>query len=194
MQRAFDLIVALIGLIVFAPLGLVIAVAIKIDSPGPIFFCGERVGRDARPFRLFKFRSMVARAVRQGPGITVAGDHRITKVGRILRATKLDELPQLLNVIKGEMGLVGPRPEDPRYVALYTPQQRRVLSVRPGMTSMASIRYRHEEAILAQGVWSEVYINKVMPDKLGIELDYLARRTFYSDLQVLVRTFVVLFR
>ncbi len=108
-----------------------------------------------------------------------AGDPRITCVGKVLRRTKLDELPQLINVVRGEMSLVGPRPEDPRYVALYTPEQRRVLSVRPGITSMASVKYRHEEVILSQSDLDDVYVNRVMPEKLAIDLAYLDRRTFW---------------
>jgi lipopolysaccharide/colanic/teichoic acid biosynthesis glycosyltransferase len=193
-KRAFDLFVSLAGLVLLFPLLVVIATAIKLDSPGPVFFLGKRVGRGGHTFYIYKFRSMVAHAAQKGPGITTAGDTRITRVGKMLRRTKLDELPQLLNVVRGEMSLVGPRPEDPRYVALYTPEQRRVLSVRPGITSPASLKYRNEEQILAQGNLQDVYVNKVMPEKLAIELDYLHRQTFCRDLGVLVATFAALFR
>jgi lipopolysaccharide/colanic/teichoic acid biosynthesis glycosyltransferase len=176
------------------PLFVLIALVIKLDSPGPLFFRGQRVGKDGRLFRIVKFRSMRADAARSGPGITAAGDVRTTRVGRVLRQTKLDELPQLVNIVRGEMSLVGPRPEDPRYVALYTPDQRRVLSVRPGVTSLASVRYRHEEQLLSQDDLETMYTSVVMPAKLGIELDYLDRQTFWRDLGVLALTLASLFR
>lgn len=193
-KRLFDLFTSLAGLVLLSPVFALIAIVIELDLPGPVFFRGQRVGRDGRLFGLYKFRSMVIEAPQKGPGITAAGDPRITCVGRVLRRTKLDELPQLINVVRGEMSLVGPRPEDPRYVALYTPEQRRVLSVRPGITSMASVKYRHEEAILSQSSLDDVYINKVMPEKLAIDLAYLDRRTFWRDLGVLALTFLALFR
>ena len=193
-KRVFDFGVALIGLILLFPLYLLIALVIKLDSPGPVLFRGRRVGQHGRAFYMLKFRSMVAGAARKGPGLTAKGDRRITRVGKVLRRTKLDELPQLVNVLRGEMSLVGPRPEDPRYVALYTPEQRRVLRVRPGITSMASVKYRNEEAILSQGNLDDVYVAKVMPEKLALDLAYLEKQTFWSDLKVLASTFVALFR
>jgi len=192
--RLVDSIASLTGLILLGPLFLVIAAAIKLDSPGPIFYRAQRVGRDGQRFRLFKFRTMVSGADRQGPGITTAGDRRVTRAGRLLRRHKIDELPQLINVLKGEMSLVGPRPEDPRYVALYTPEQRGVLAVRPGITSPASVRYRHEERQLSGSDCEQVYVREVMPEKLELELEYLSRRTFWSDLGVLVRTLLALFK
>jgi len=123
---------------------------------------------------------------------TTAGDRRITRVGRLLRRSKIDELPQLVNVWKGEMSLVGPRPEDPRYVALYTPEQRRVLAVKPGITSPASLQYRHEEELLAGEDWEQVYVEQVMPHKLAIDLEYLQRRTVWTDLGVIWQTVVAL--
>ncbi|MFZ1551113.1 MAG: sugar transferase, partial [Anaerolineae bacterium] len=129
-----------------------------------------RVGQDGRPFRLYKFRSMIVGTDRQGPGITATGDPRITRVGRFLRRAKLDELPQLINVLLGDMSLVGPRPEDPRYVAFYTPEQRRVLSVHPGITSPASLAYRHEEQLLAGEDWETHYRTRVLPAKLALDL------------------------
>ena len=193
-KRTFDLFVALMGLFLIWPLLAIIAIAVKLDSPGPVFFRGQRVGRFGHRFSMYKFRSMVAGAARKGPGITASGDARVTRIGKILRRTKLDELPQLINVVRGEMSLVGPRPEDPRYVALYTPEQRRVLSVRPGVTSMASVKYRNEEAILSQGNLDDVYVNKVMPEKLAIDLAYLDEQTFLRDLGVLGLTLLALFR
>lgn len=193
-MRLVDLFGSLIGLILLSPLFLLLAVLIRADSAGPVFFQAERVGQGGKLFRLFKFRSMVWGAARLGPGITTADDKRITRVGRLLRKSKMDELPQLFNVLKGEMSLVGPRPEDPRYVALYTPEQRRILQVRPGITSPASIRYRHEEQLLTGPNWEQVYVEQVMPRKLQIELDYAERRTCSSDLNVMLETVLAIFR
>ncbi|MBN1316035.1 MAG: sugar transferase [Anaerolineales bacterium] len=188
LKRIFDFLSALIGLIITGPFLLVVAFLIKIDSPGPVFYRAERVGQDGKLIYLFKFRSMKENAAGKGPGITVAGDSRITRFGRFLRKSKIDELPQLINVLIGEMSLVGPRPEDPRYVARYTDEQRRVLKVRPGITSPASVHYRNEEQLLDGPAWEEKYLNQVLPHKLQIELDYLTRRTFFSDLLVLIST------
>jgi lipopolysaccharide/colanic/teichoic acid biosynthesis glycosyltransferase len=187
-MRLLDGVISVAGLILLGPLFAVIALLIKLDSPGPVFHRAVRVGRGGRLFRLYKFRSMVADARFKGPGITAAGDTRVTEFGRFLRKTKLDELPQLLNVLKGEMSLVGPRPEDPRYVAYYTPEQRAVLSTRPGITSPASLQYRHEEQLLSSMDWEHTYIKEVMADKLRIELDYLRDRTLYSDVRVILET------
>ncbi len=187
-KRISDGVIASLGLLIVSPLFLLIAPIIKLDSPGPVFYRAERIGKDGVPFRLYKFRSMVADADRRGPGITAAGDCRVTRVGVFLRRTKLDELPQLINVLRGEMSLVGPRPEDPRYVALYTPEQRRVLAARPGITSPASLHYRNESAVLSGNDWERVYIETVMPHKLAIELAYLSHRSFFTDLKVIFLT------
>ena len=193
-KRMFDIAGATLGLVLAGPLLLILAVAIKIESRGPVFFRGRRVGLHGHRFRIFKFRSMVADAEQSGPGITAAGDSRVTRLGRLLRRFKLDELPQLLNVLKGEMSLVGPRPEDPRYVAHYTAEQRRVLSVRPGITGAASVRYRHEEVLLRGPDWETVYLTVIMPDKLKIDLAYIEHWSFGSDLKVLVQTGAALYR
>ena len=193
-MRFFDVIVSTLGLLGLGPLLVVVGIAVRLGSPGPVFYRARRVGRGGNAFRLLKFRTMVADADRRGPGITTAGDSRITRVGRFLRKTKIDELPQLINVWRGEMSLVGPRPEDPRYVALYSPEQRRVLEVRPGVTSPASLRYRHEEQLLSGPDWRRVYVEQVMPHKLQIELEYLARRTVWSDVGIILQTVLALFR
>jgi lipopolysaccharide/colanic/teichoic acid biosynthesis glycosyltransferase len=193
-MRVLDAAAAAVGLALLSPLFGVIALWIKLTSPGPVFYRALRVGKDGQPFRLYKFRSMIADADRWGPGITAAGDRRVTRVGAILRQTKLDELPQLINVLRGEMSLVGPRPEDPRYVALYTAEQRRVLAVRPGITSAASLAYRHEEQLLSGGDWETIYRTQVLPDKLAIDLAYLEQRTLVSDLSLIVRTVLALVR
>ena len=193
-KRALDIVASSCGLIVLSPGLALIALLVVLDSPGPIFFRGERVGRSGQSFRLCKFRTMAAGAARRGPGITPARDPRVTRLGRLLRRTKLDELPQFLNVLRGDMSLVGPRPEDPRYVALYTPEQRRLLSVRPGITSPASVRFRLEEELLQGGDWERVYREEVLPAKLRIELDYLAHRSVWSDVGIIVQTVLALVR
>lgn len=193
-RRLLDLAAAGGGLLVLAPLLVVVGLLVRLTSPGPAFHRAQRVGRDGRLFTLYKFRSMREGAASAGPGITRAGDERITGVGAWLRRTKLDELPQLINVWKGDMSLVGPRPEDPRYVEGYTPEQRRVLAVRPGITSAASVLYRHEEQMLEGEEWEKTYREKVLPDKLRIELEYLEHRTLASDLGILLKTFVAVLR
>ena len=194
LKHPFDLLASALGLIILSPLFILIAVAIRLTSPGPILHRATRTGQGGREFTLYKFRSMIVGADRHGPGITAAGDPRITPVGGVLRRTKLDELPQLWNVLRGDMSLVGPRPEDPRYVTLYTPEQRRVLDVRPGITSLASLEYRNEEAVLHGPDWEQRYIHEVMPAKLAIDLRYAQRATLASDILIILRTLLALFR
>lgn len=193
-KRLLDFVSALIGLIILSPLFLITSLAIKVTSHGPVFHRGERVGRNGKIFSLYKFRTMVANAATLGPGITAEKDPRVTRIGRLLRSTKIDELPQLINVLKGDMSLVGPRPEDPRYVAHYTPKQRQVLTFRPGITSAASLAYRREEQMLDSLDWEKVYRNKVLPAKLAIDLDYFSKRTLLSDLLLILRTILSLFQ
>jgi lipopolysaccharide/colanic/teichoic acid biosynthesis glycosyltransferase len=193
-KRLLDAAVAAVGLVMLSPLFGLLAVWIRVDSAGPVFYRGERVGKDGQVFRVFKFRSMTEGAAQVGPGITARGDPRVTRAGRFLRRTKLDELPQLINVLRGEMSLVGPRPEDPRYVALYTPEQRRVLSVRPGITSPASIAYRDEEAMLWDQKADDLYTRVVMPRKLDMDLAYVEHMDLRFDLKVIAMTIRALFR
>jgi lipopolysaccharide/colanic/teichoic acid biosynthesis glycosyltransferase len=193
-KRAFDILVSLAGLIILSPLLLLLAIAVRVTSPGPIFYRAVRVGRGGVEFRLLKFRSMVVNADRIGPAVTGAADPRITPIGRLLRRTKLDELPQLWNVLVGEMSLVGPRPEAPKYVALYTRKQRAVLKVRPGITSPASVRYRNEEALLTGEDWERKYIDEIMPAKLAVDLEYAAHPSLLRDIGILFQTAIALFR
>ncbi len=193
-KRAFDILVSLAGLIILSPLLLLLAIAVRVTSPGPIFYRAVRVGRGGIEFRLLKFRSMVVNADRIGPAVTGAADPRITPIGRLLRRTKLDELPQLWNVLVGEMSLVGPRPEAPKYVALYTRKQRAVLKVRPGITSPASVRYRNEEALLTGEDWERKYIDEIMPAKLAVDLEYAAHPSLIRDIGILFQTAIALFR
>ncbi len=178
------------GLLVLSPLFLVLAIWIKLDSDGPVFYRQVRVGRDNKDFKLYKFRSMRVGADKQGL-ITVGGrDPRVTRSGYFIRKYKLDEFPQLINVFLGDMSLVGPRPEVRKYVSLYTPEQMKVLSVRPGITSLASIRYRNENDILAAADDPDkCYVEKVMQDKLAIDLEYVEKHSFWYDIELIFRTF-----
>lgn len=170
------------------PLWVVIAALIKLQDAGPVLYAARRVGQHGRIFKLMKFRTMVLNADKIGAAITTQNDPRVTRIGRFLRKTKLDELPQLYNVLKGDMSLVGPRPEDPAYVALYNEEQKKILGVKPGITSAASLAYRREEQLLSGQDWESVYKNQVMPAKLKIDLDYLSHRTFLSDLDLILKT------
>lgn len=190
MKRLFDIFSSGLGLIVLSPLFAVLAVWIKLDSKGPVFYRQTRVGRDNKDFRLYKFRSMRPDSDKLGL-ITVGGhDPRVTRSGYYIRKYKLDEFPQLINVFVGDMSLVGPRPEVRKYVDMYTPEQMRVLSVRPGITSLASIRYRNENDILAAAEDPDrCYIEQVMPDKLAIDLEYVDRATLWNDIKLIFSTF-----
>lgn len=189
-KRLFDLVFATAGAILLLPLFAYVAVRIRMDSPGPVFFRQERVGRLGVPFRIYKFRTMCLDAEAKGRQITVGADPRITPFGLWLRRRKLDELPQLFNVIRGEMSLVGPRPEVPRYVALYPDDVRElVLSVPPGITDFASIEYRDENTILATASDPEhTYIHEVMPTKLAYCVRYVTERSLWLDLKLILAT------
>jgi lipopolysaccharide/colanic/teichoic acid biosynthesis glycosyltransferase len=194
-KRAFDVTVSAIGLAALAPVLLVAAVAVWLDSPGGIFFRQERVGRDFQPFRIYKFRTMFATRSSQGAAITPAGDRRITRVGRFLRAAKIDELPQLLNVIKGEMSLVGPRPEVRSFVELFEHDYREILTVRPGITDLASLKYRDESGLLAAAADPHhEYVARILPDKIRLAKEYVACASLLFDLRVIVRTLVAIAR
>jgi lipopolysaccharide/colanic/teichoic acid biosynthesis glycosyltransferase len=193
-KRLFDIAFSALALTALAPLLLAIALWVKLDSPGPALFRQVRVGRRGREFRIFKFRTMHVDAERTGPHITVGADARITRSGAFLRKYKLDELPQFINVLFGDMSVVGPRPEVPRYVALYPEELRElVLSVRPGITDRASIEFRDENALLGASVNPEAaYVEQVMPIKLGYYAEYAADRSFAGDLMLIWRTAVLL--
>lgn len=195
MKRVFDIVASGVGLLLLAPLFLVIAIWIKLDSSGPVFYRQVRVGRNNKDFRLFKFRSMRVGSDKKGL-ITVGGrDSRVTHSGYYIRKYKLDELPQLINVFIGDMSLVGPRPEVRKYVDLYTEEQMQVLSVRPGITDMASIQYRNENELLAQVEDPErYYIDMVMPDKLRINLEYVRTNTFWNDIRLIFKTFMAIIK
>jgi len=187
-RRCLDVLGAAVGLLILSPLFAVVAALVRSDSAGPVIFRAERIGRNGIPFTLYKFRSMTVDPALRGPAITVDKDARVTRIGLVLRRSKLDELPQLANVLLGDMSLVGPRPEDPRYVAFYSSEQREILRVRPGITSPASVKYRDEERQLRGQDWEHVYVHRIMPAKLAIDLDYIQRRTVWSDIGVIVKT------
>lgn len=189
MKYVFDRVVAVLASVVLLPLFLIISLWIVIDSPGSAFFTQKRVGKDGRIFGLIKFRTMRPDTEKEGKLTVGTTDKRITRAGQILRKYKLDELPQLWNVALAEMSFVGPRPEVPEYVSLYTPEQRKVLKVRPGITDEASLAYFEENDLLAQSSDpEETYIREIMPAKIRINLNYLERRSFLSDLKVIFRT------
>jgi lipopolysaccharide/colanic/teichoic acid biosynthesis glycosyltransferase len=194
-KRAMDIVLSACALAVLWPLLLLIALAIWIDDPGPVFYRQVRVGRNGKTFRIFKFRSMVMDADKKGLAITVGRDSRITRVGTVLRKTKLDELAQLLNVILGQMSFVGPRPEVPKYVELYTPYQRQVLLVRPGITDYASIAYRNENDLLAGAPNPEaMYIEQIMPDKIELNMKYLREISPLADIRLILKTIVAVIK
>jgi len=197
MKRLFDIVSALLGLLLFGLPMLAVAAWIKLDSPGPVFFRQERVGLHGRRFRIHKFRTMAVDAESRGPQLTVGADARITRVGRVLRANRLDELPQFLDVLAGTMSLVGPRPDVPRYVDRWPADLRaRVLAVRPGITDPASLAFRDEAALLAQAAEPErEYMDVILPRKLALAADYADHASLWTDLAVIGRSIgVLLFR
>jgi lipopolysaccharide/colanic/teichoic acid biosynthesis glycosyltransferase len=188
-KRLFDLVVSLFALILLFPVLLLVAVLVKITSKGPAFFGQVRVGQNEKPFTIWKFRSMCLRAEELGPPITASGDRRITPFGAFLRKSKLDEVPQLWNVLKGDMSIVGPRPELRCYVVRYSTQQRRVLAVKPGITDFASLQYREEERLLKNCEDPERYYREIiLPHKLTLNLRYVERVSLLQDLALILST------
>ena len=192
-KRLLDVFAAAGGLLVLSPLFAAVALAIWAADRGPVFYVQERVGLGGKTFELWKFRTMRVCADRQGSLVTVGGDPRVTRIGRWLRRFKIDELPQLLNVLRKEMSLVGPRPEVPRYVALYSPEQRAVLRLVPGITDPASVEFSREEEILRKAENPErYYVEVVMPRKIELNLEYANRATAWTDLRMILRTLQVI--
>lgn len=188
-KRIFDILASGIGIIILSPILIIIAIVIKLDSEGEILFKQKRVGKNEKCFNIFKFRTMVTNAESLGKQITVGKDSRITKVGAFLRKYKLDELPQLFNVFLGDMSLVGPRPEVPRYVALYTEKQKEVLKVKPGITDLASLKYSDENDVLADIEEPETYyIDVIMQDKLKLNLEYIEKSNIFLDISIIFKT------
>ena len=194
-KQAFDIVVAFVGLLLLSPLLLLVALLITIDSRGPVFFRQERVGRDFRPFLIYKFRTMVQDASRKGGSITFGLDPRITRVGRLLRKTKIDELPQLINVLRGEMSFVGPRPEVWQYVELFRQDYEEILKVLPGITDLSSLRYRHEAEILGRSENPEdEYVRRVLPEKIRLAKEYVRRSSLLFDVTIIFKTILTLFQ
>jgi lipopolysaccharide/colanic/teichoic acid biosynthesis glycosyltransferase len=189
MKRPFDFILSLIGFVLLAPLFVVLCVLIKLDSDGPVFYRGVRVGRFGKPFRIFKFRTMVTDAEKVGGSSTPEDDPRVTRIGRSLRKYKLDELPQLFNVMKGEMSLVGPRPQVPWAAGLYTEEEKAVLGVRPGITDYASLQFRNEAEILrGSSDPDKAYLEKIHPEKMRLSLEYVHNQSLWLDCKILLTT------
>jgi lipopolysaccharide/colanic/teichoic acid biosynthesis glycosyltransferase len=188
-KRALDLLLSAAGLLVLSPLFLLVGLAVRLSSSGPVIFRSRRVGRNGHEFDLLKFRTMTKDAPQNGPAITFGRDPRITPFGAFLRGSKIDELPQLLNVVAGQMSLVGPRPEVPQYVRLYTSEQRAVLNLMPGITDPASVKYARESELLGEAEDPEAhYVRHVMPDKIRLNLDYAARANVWTDFLLILKT------
>jgi len=192
-KRALDILSSLFGLIAVSPILIAITLLIKREDRGPIFYRGVRVGRFGKTFRIFKFRTMVLNAEKMGGPSTADDDPRITKVGKFIRKFKLDELPQLLNVLKGEMSIVGPRPEVQMYVDMFTEEEKAILSVRPGITDWASIWNPDEGAILAGSPDPEkTYMEKIRPEKIRLQMKYVRERSFWNDLKIIAQTIITI--
>ena len=194
-KRLFDIIFSLLGLITLCPLFLIVAFAVKLTSPGPVFFKGERMGKNGKPFRIFKFRTMVDKADKMGGPSTAADDPRLTKIGLFLKRFQIDELPQLINVLKGEMSLVGPRPEVKMYIDMLSGEQRKIiLSVRPGMSDWASLWNFHESEILKGSRDPEkTYMEKIRPEKICLQIEYVQNHSFLVDLKIITKTIMKIF-
>lgn len=194
-KRIFDIVASLGGLIVLSPILIIVAICIKLDSKGPVFFKQKRVGKNKKIFEIYKFRTMVTDAEKLGKQITVGNDSRITRVGKFIRKCKLDEFPQLINVVKGEMSLVGPRPEVPRYVELYDEYQEQILLVQPGITDYASIAFRNENEILGNSHNpEEIYIEEIMPTKIELNMKYIRNISIVEDIKLIVNTILAILK
>lgn len=194
-KRLFDVLASLIALIVLSPLLVILAILVATDSAGPILFRGTRAGRFGLLFRIYKFRTMVANAEKLGGPSTADHDPRITRLGKTLRRYKLDELPQLINILKGEMSLVGPRPEVPQYVALFSEEEKDILTVRPGITDWASIWNPDEGSWLAGCEDPEkMYLERIRPEKIRLQLQYVRKQSFHVDIRILIDTFKIVLR
>jgi lipopolysaccharide/colanic/teichoic acid biosynthesis glycosyltransferase len=188
-KRLFDVFFSLIGLIILFPLFVLVALLIKIDSRGRVFFRQERISKNFKPFKIYKFRTMKTNQEDKGPQVTVRGDKRVTNIGKFLRKYKIDELPQLINVLKGEMSFVGPRPEVRKYVEQFKSDYAKLLEIRPGITDPASIKYSKEEKLLSlSNEWEKKYIEKILPDKIKLSLHYIDNHNIITDLKLIFKT------
>jgi lipopolysaccharide/colanic/teichoic acid biosynthesis glycosyltransferase len=189
MKRLMDIVLALTGLVILSPVFAATALFIKRDSEGPVFFRQERMGKGFRPFMIYKFRTMTTGAETRGARITVGGDTRITRIGHLLRKCKIDELPQLYNVLKGDMSLVGPRPEVREYVELFKREYAKLLRIRPGITDPASLRYSEEETVLSSADnWQADYTDRILPEKIRLSLGYVEKHDIFTDVGLIFRT------
>ena len=193
LKRLFDIAFSFFGLIIVLPLMGLATVLIKLDSPGPVFYCGQRIGRFGKPFRIFKFRTMVVNADKIGGPSTSADDPRLIKIGKFLKRYQLDELPQLINVLKGEMSFVGPRPEVPSEIESLEPETREIiLSIRPGMTSLATLANPHEgEALKGSKDPHKTYCEKIKPEKIRLNLEYVKKKSLWLDIKIIIKTFFI---
>lgn len=195
LKRSFDVFASALGLLILSPILIIVSMLILFTSNGGVFFRQIRVGKNGKEFKIFKFRTMIVNAESKGMQITVGADKRITKVGKILRKTKIDELPQLINVFVGQMSFVGYRPEVPRYVAMYTDYERNVLRIKPGITDLASITYRDENEVLDNSENPEyTYINEIMPTKLALNMEYMKKMGFWYDIGLIFKTFLAILK
>ena len=195
MKRILDIIASASGIVLLSPLLILAAIAVRFTSPGPVLFKQRRIGKDFRPFEIYKFRTMVRDAPSKGAQITMGEDPRITRVGRVLRKTKIDEFPQLFNVLKGDMSLVGPRPEVPLYVEMFRADYAEVLRVRPGVTDLASLKYRDEAAVLGRAADPEKeYVERLLPEKIRLAKEYVNRSSLGFDILIILKTVFILFR
>lgn len=189
MKRTMDVMASALGLLLASPVLVIVAGLVKITSPGPVFFRQQRIGQGFRPFTIYKFRTMVADAPARGRAITVGDDPRITRIGRLLRKTKIDELPQLINVLRGDMSLVGPRPEVPRYVEMFRQDYADILQVRPGITDPASLQYRDEATVLARAEDpEEEYVRRILPEKIRVAKQYVRSHSAATDVWLILQT------
>ncbi len=193
-KRVIDFTGALIGIILLSPVLIITALLIKLTSKGPIFYKSKRVGKDGKLFTMLKFRTMHVNADSIGPKLTYRNDPRITKIGRYLRQLKIDELPQLFNVLKGEMSLVGPRPEDPKYIVHYSEKQKEILSIKPGITGLAQLKYINIESMLDHKNLSETYVEEIIPEKYKLNREYLNNASFSLDLKIMLNTIFSIFK
>jgi len=194
MKRLFDIISSLVGLIFISAIFLVVPVLIKLDSKGPVFFKQWRIGKDGRQFKIYKFRTMVQDADKVGSLITAGNDQRITEIGKLLRRYEIDELPTLINVLKGDMSIVGPRPEVPKYLHHYDRKYREILSVRPGITDLGTLSFRDEAKYLNAQNYEEIYEKKILPQKLDLYLEYVHNKTFVFDLRIILKTIALVLK
>lgn len=192
-KRLFDITLSVVGILLMLPFYIIVAVLVKLSSPGPVLYRGVRSGLHGRPFRIMKFRTMIADAESRGGYSTALNDHRLTAVGKVLRRYKIDELPQLFNILIGEMSFVGPRPQVEAYTRVYGPDERRILSVRPGLTDYASIRFINLDSILGDGLVDEKYLNEVEPEKNRLRIKYVDEMSLAVDLKILLLTLARMF-